>query len=69
VSIKTRFLSDERLQVEEQNNYIAFYLIELKIIKNTLYMHRNSSIYGKLRGMHPSIYQESIADTVHDTTI
>jgi hypothetical protein len=33
------------------------------------YMHRNRSIYGKLRGMHPSIYQESIADMAHDTTI
>jgi hypothetical protein len=29
-------LSDERLQAEEQNNYIVFYLIELKIMKNTL---------------------------------
>jgi hypothetical protein len=29
-------VSDERLQAEEQNNYIVFYLIELKIIMNTL---------------------------------
>jgi hypothetical protein len=32
-----RLMSDERLQAEEQNNYTVFYLIELKIMKNTLY--------------------------------
>jgi len=33
---RREILSDERLLAEEQNNYIVFYLIELKVIKNPL---------------------------------
>jgi hypothetical protein len=33
---RREILSDESLLAEEQNNYIVFYLIELKIIMKTL---------------------------------